>query len=75
MPTATGMAAHAGNTDVGMSTISLAMIVPNTALTMSNSKKITTIKSARVRLPTTSSDKAPIDFALWRVLAQSAPMS
>ena len=63
MATATGIAAQAGNTDVGMSTISPAIMVPKTAFTISSNRKMTIMNSERVRLPITDSDKAPIDLA------------
>ena len=72
---ATGIATQAGNTDDGKITMSVAMIVPNTALTKTSSRKMIIMKSALARLPIKLSDRAPIDFAPCRLLAHNAPMS
>ena len=69
------MADQAGNTAVDVCTNAPAITTPNTAFTINNTRKITTINNARVRLPTTSSDKAPMDLPLCRALAHSAPKS
>ena len=75
MMSATTIADQAGNTAVDVSTNKPAMTTPNTALTMSSTRKMTIMNSARVRLPTTSSDRAPIDLPWLRALAQIAPKS
>ena len=72
---ATTIAAHAGNTALGVLTKALAMTTPNTEFTINSTRNTTTMNSLRVRAPTTASDSAPIDRALWRLLAQSAPES
>ena len=75
MTKATAMADHAGKTAVVVVTNNPAMTTPNTAFTMSSSRKITIMKRARVRLPITSSESAPMDLPLFRALAQMAPKS
>ena len=72
---ATAIAAQAGNTAPGVLTKALAMTTPNTALTISSTRNTTIMYSARLRLPITLSDRAPIDLPLWRLLAHSAPKS
>ena len=69
------MAAHAGKTASGVPTKELAITTPNTELTISSSRKMTTMNSDRVRLPMMVSDSAPMDRPLCRLLAQSAPES
>ena len=75
MAIATGMAAQAGNTEEGKITMSVAMMVANIAFTSTSSKKMITMNNAEARLPITSEESAPIDFAPCRVLAHRAPMS
>ena len=75
MISATKIADQAGNTAPGVPTKAPAITTPNTALTISSTRKMTTMNSARVRLPMTSSDSAPMDLPLWRALAHSAPKS
>ncbi len=75
MINATTIADHAGKTAFGVPTNAPAMTTPNTALTISKTRKMTTMNSARVRLPMTSSDNAPMDLPLCRALAHKAPKS
>src|SRR5690554_564585 len=72
---ATTIAPHTGTTEPGLLISRLAITTPNTALTINNTRKITIINRERARLPTTSPDNAPMDLALLRTLAQTAPMS
>ena len=58
------MADQAGNTAVGVFTNAFAITTPKTEFTIKRTRKITIINSARVRLPITDSDKAPMDFPL-----------
>ena len=69
------MADQAGNTAVEVSTNNLEITTPNTAFTIKSKRNITIMNSARVRLPITSSDNAPMDFPLFLALAQIAPKS
>ncbi len=69
------MADHAGSTADGVPMKAFAITTPKTALTISSTRKITTMKSDRVRLPITASDSAPIDLPWCRLLAHSAPAS
>ena len=75
MINATAIADQAGNTAVGVPTNAPAMTTPNTALTIKSTRKMTTMNNARVRLPMTSSDNAPMDLPLCRALAHIAPKS
>src|SRR5690554_5359336 len=72
---ATTIAPQTGTTEPGLLINRLAITTPNTALTISNTRKITIMNSERARLPTTSPDSAPMDLALLRTLAHTAPMS
>src|SRR5690554_4374057 len=60
------MAPHTGTTEPGLLISNPAMTTPNTALTISNTRKITIEKMARARGPTTSPVRVPTDFALDR---------
>ncbi len=64
-----------GTTLPGKRTNRRAMTMANTALTMSSSRKMTTMNSARDRLETTSSESDPIERALCREEIHRVPKS
>src|SRR5690554_739668 len=72
---ATAIAPQTGTTEPGLLISRFAITTPNTALTINKTRKITIINSERARLPTTSPDSAPMDLALLRALAHTAPIS
>ncbi len=69
------MAPHTGTTAPGLLISSLAITTPNTALTISSTRKMTIMNTLRARPPTTSPVSAPTDLARLRTLAQIAPLS
>ncbi len=69
------MAAQAGSTALGVSTKARAMTTANTEFTISSTRNTTIMYSARLRLPTTVSERAPMERPLWRLLAHRAPKS
>ena len=75
MMKATTSAPQTGSTDDGVLIIICAMTTPNTALTISSSRKITTMNRLRVRPLTTRPAMAPIDRPRLRTLAHTADMS
>src|SRR5690606_17029620 len=75
MMAAIGITIQEGKTLEGWLTKRPEMTTANTALTIRRSRKMTIMKTLRARGPITTSVSAPIDFALFRWLAQSAPAS